>query len=757
MDYKNLVQSCCDFYQKCIGIPYDFDGCLSLEAKFIKLFQVCQQMFKQNADLAAAFGDLSEKVDNFLSDLGVQGMVENIVKEMVADGSLDDIISDEILAPIKEQLASHDQRIGELEGTVSGLSGLPDRMTQCEEKSQTAVDTANTAKTVAEEAKQKVDAIPDDIGQVGEQLTEFESRISTVEQSNSQTVQTVQSYDSRISSAQSAAGEASRAAGEAKAAAEAASEEAASASAAAATASGKADTATQTANTAKSSADSAVQTVGQYDSRLSEVEAQAAQAASDAATAKNKAESASQTASAAQSAVSALEGTVSGFSADIQAAKEKSETNATDITALKEKDTQIEQNVTTLTQDNTTNKQNITKLDTRVTELEEAGSGQASKNTAWWLNKKWLFIGDSWMEGFNDDVGSSSSGNLKQGWGAQAAQVLGFPITKMNNGSFWVKATGGYGFAAKSQGFATMLQEWADAHTSEYEGVTKDQIDYVVVGGGYNDGYYSSQQISSGISAFLGKVYTNMPQATVIIVPIAWANYGATKAYSNLYSTSQLRTMLNTYLTFGENDTNYATPYIVADTLWAIGRWAKIYDSYGMHPTYDGNAKIGYAFAQWVKGATGFNYAEPRAFPETPKITFNSTWSSSEIALSASVCGTDLLVGVPADGECILRCASQELYLYYDSEFEVGTVKSCAVNGDKNGIMWTVPATIKSAGDDGGSFFDVHCMVSIREGKLYCKPIAMNDSRNDYLRLNHVTEITFYCKLPFQTVPLYTQ
>ena len=756
MDYKNLVQKCCDFYQKCIGIPYDFDGCLSLEAKFIKLFQVCQEMFRQNADLAAAFDDLSEKVDNFLSDLGVQGMVENIIKEMVADGSLGELIGEELLAPIKEQLENHEQRIGELEGTVSELSGLPARMTQCEEKSQNAIDTANTAKTVAEEAKEKVDSIPEDIGQVGEQLREFETRISAVEQSNTQTVQTVQSYDSRITSAQSAAGEATRTAGDAMTAAESASEDAASASAAAATASSKADTAVQTANDAKSTADSAAQTVGQYETRLSEVETQAAQAASDAATAKNKAESASQTASAAQSAVSALETTVSGYSADIQAAKDQSETNATEIESLRSDFRQTDTEVDNLNRDNVTNKENITQLDNRVTELEEAGSGQASKKTAWWLNKKWLFIGDSWMEGFNDDT-SGSSGNLMMGWGAQAAQVMGFPITKMNNGSFWVKATGGYGFAAKSQGFAAMVQEWCDEHTSEYEGVTKDQIDYVVVGGGYNDGFYSSSQINSGISAFLGNVYRNMPQATVIIVPIAWANYGATNAYSNLYSTSQLTTMLNTYLTFGENDTNYATPYIVCDTLWTIGRWAHIYDSYGMHPTYDGNAIIGYAFAQWVKGGTGFNYAEPRAFPETPKITFNSTWSSSEIAMSASVCGTDLLVGVPADGECILRCSSQELYLYYDSEFEVGSVKSCAVNGAKNGIMWTVPATIKSAGDDGGSFFDVHCMISIREGKLYCKPIAMNDSRTDYLRLSHVTEITFYCKLPFQTVPLYTQ
>ena len=772
MDYKNLVQRCCDFYERCVGIPYDFDGTLSLEAKFIKLFKTCQEMFAQNAELAKAFGDLSQKVDNFISDVGVQGMVERIIQGMADDGSLADIIGEDLLAPVNTKLDNHEQRIKSLETEVGTLSGLPARMTTVEQKANQASTDATSAKEMAQQAKDAVDAIPPDIGSVGEQLTEFETRIKAVETSNSATVETVQSYDQRITAAASTAGNAQRDATAAKTAADQAKETADSLSTDVSQAMSDASTAKTDAAQAKSDASQAKSQSTTNTEDIGELKTQVAQNTSDIAELKAGGGGGGGSDPALEGRVSTLEGEVStlesnysslsqqvaGFSeninqaqSDASTAKSEATQAQSDVSALEGTVTGIQSDVSENTSDISQNTRDITSLKSRVSALEEGGTSSEDVH-GWWSNKTWLFIGDSWMEGFNDDT-TGSSGNLTRGWGAQAACYMGFLSSKLNQeGGFYVSAKGGTGFAAQSNGFRTLLTEWCSAHTS-----ILDKVDFVVVGGGYNDAYYSESQINIGIQNFYQTVSTRLPNATMIIVPIAWANYGATNAYSNLYSTSQLGGMLNAYLNFGDNNSARGKTVVVCDTLWAIGRCAGIYDSRGMHPTYNGNSIIGHAFAQWVKGGSGYDLVFPTKNPETPKITFNSTWTSSEIALQARVVGDQLHVGVPYNGECILKCASQEMYMYYDSEFQLGTVNSCAVNGRTQGIYWVVPATAKSAGDDGGSFFDIHVQISIRAGKMYCKPICMNDARTDYLRLQHLTEITMYLKLPFQTVPLFSQ
>lgn len=775
MDYKNLVQRCCDFYERCVGIPYDFDGTLSLEAKFIKLFKTCQEMFAQNAELAKAFGDLSQKVDDFISDVGVQGMVERIIQGMADDGSLANIIGEDLLAPVNAKLENHEQRIKSLETEVGTLSGLPARMTSVEQKANQASADAASAKKMAQQAINAVDAIPPDIGSVGEQLTEFENRISAVETSNSETVKTVQSYDQRITSAASTAGNAQRDATAAKNTADQAKETADGLVSDVAQAKSDASTAKSDASTAKSDAATAKSQSTTNAEDIGELQTQVAQNTLDISELKTGGGGGGGSDPQLEQRVNTLEGKVStletnytsisqqvsGFSesinqamTDASTAKSDASGAKADVTALKLRVDGLESDVSGNTSDISQNTKDITSLKSRVSALEEGGTS-AEDIHGWWSGKTWLFVGDSWMEGFNDDV-SGSSGNLIKGWGAQAALQMGFLQTQLNPSSgdgFYVTATGGTGFAAQSNGFRTMLTEWCDEHTS-----ILDKVDFVVVGGGYNDGYYSNSQINTGINNFIQVVNTRLPNATCIIVPIAWANYGATNAYSNLYSTSQLGTMLDSYLNYINGDTTArGRSVVVCDTLWAIGRYAGIYDSRGMHPTYNGNSLIGHCFAQWVKGGSGFDYVTTKKNPETVKINFASGWTDSEIDMQSIISGDQVSVGVPYNGECILRCASQEMYMYYNSEFKFGEVKSSSINGRTKGIYWVVPATVKSAGDDGGSFFDIHCMVSIRSGSLYCKPICMNDSRTDYLRLKNVTEITFYCKLPFTTAELYSQ
>lgn len=108
-----------------------------------------------------------------------------------------------------------------------------------------------------------------------------------------------------------------------------------------------------------------------------------------------------------------------------------------------------------------------------------------------------LFIGDSYATSYLTEDGEWKS----PGW----------PERVFETDEVFVKALGGSGFAKideKNLSFKELLEEFVSEHDSK----EIEQINYVVVGGGYNDYAASEEAIKDGIEAFETYLYENFEE-----------------------------------------------------------------------------------------------------------------------------------------------------------------------------------------------------------------------------------------------------
>ena len=110
-----------------MGIPYSFDGTLTLEAKFNVLFKTVFDFLNNNRELIETWGELYNWIKNYLQNLDVQEEINNKLDQIVASGQFDDILNsyfdsvDERITAVESKNTSQDREIGTLETKVSQL------------------------------------------------------------------------------------------------------------------------------------------------------------------------------------------------------------------------------------------------------------------------------------------------------------------------------------------------------------------------------------------------------------------------------------------------------------------------------------------------------------------------------------------------------------------------------------------------------------------------------------------------------------
>lgn len=87
-----MVRKSCEVITKTCGIPYDFNGTLSLESKFNVLFETVLALFETNEKLIESYTDLYNFVNNYFANLNVQEEINNKLNEMLKDGSMNEIL-----------------------------------------------------------------------------------------------------------------------------------------------------------------------------------------------------------------------------------------------------------------------------------------------------------------------------------------------------------------------------------------------------------------------------------------------------------------------------------------------------------------------------------------------------------------------------------------------------------------------------------------------------------------------------------------
>lgn len=71
-DFGQMITQACELVASVRGIPYDFNGALSLENKFVILFKTVKEMFEAQTSLIKSYKELYEFIKSYFDNLDVQ-------------------------------------------------------------------------------------------------------------------------------------------------------------------------------------------------------------------------------------------------------------------------------------------------------------------------------------------------------------------------------------------------------------------------------------------------------------------------------------------------------------------------------------------------------------------------------------------------------------------------------------------------------------------------------------------------------------
>lgn len=106
-DVGNMIAQACELIANIRGIPYDFNGTLSLENKFTVLFKTVQEMFTAQASLIKSYKELYDFIKTYFDNLDVQEEINNKLEEMANSGELLNIAEPLIVSGVNSWLDSN--------------------------------------------------------------------------------------------------------------------------------------------------------------------------------------------------------------------------------------------------------------------------------------------------------------------------------------------------------------------------------------------------------------------------------------------------------------------------------------------------------------------------------------------------------------------------------------------------------------------------------------------------------------------------
>lgn len=223
----------------------------------------------------------------------------------------------------------------------------------------------------------------------------------------------------------------------------------------------------------------------------------------------------------------------------------------------------------------------------------------------------WIFIGDSYLDGYTPDGGVDS-------WGVKLASFMGLDSDK-----YVISAKGGAGFYSQSDGinFKALL-----------EGVTafeKDSVTNIVVCGGYNDNTQTAANIYNAVVTFLTKAKELYPSALVSIGMVGY-NSASPGIRNNL--------RYNSLYTYQEAVGNAPNARYLPLVEYALNN--SLMSSDGVHPNANGQVQIAIAVKNALMGSAGLFYY--KRLPQMITIT-GTTSANGEIAIAGTVASQNVL------------------------------------------------------------------------------------------------------------------
>lgn len=330
-------------------------------------------------------------------------------------------------------------------------------------------------------------------------------------------------------------------------------------------------------------------------------------------------------------------------------------------------------------------------------------------------SEKYIFIGDSYGEGYTPD------GNVTS-WIDYTKQLM-----NLSNENCYKYAVGGYGFTT------TGFQELINKAVSEIQ--DKQQVKYIVVGGGYNDSWNYSA-IGGNMKMFFDICKVNFPNAKVIIAPFGWCVEGLT---TGVHVTQTFSNLIHMVLEYQRNAVINGGYYI--DGIYSVLHKNDFFSSDYVHPNNNGQYAIGLAVANYLMGK-GFstveymnnenvfknNVYEPGIYVSCQCIATVENKNTILHLTSGKITGT--FTDVKLNGQGIL----------------LGTVKNASVNGCYEKTVFPVRGIIKTY---DSHYYDVDFIMYISHNKLYMSIAKVNETNEDFMTLSFI-EIN----VPYYSVPV---
>ncbi len=106
-DFGKMITQACEVVANVRGIPYDFNGTLSLENKFVVLFKTVKEMFDAQDELVKSYKALYDFVNQYFTNLDIQTEVNKKIEEMKDSGELLNLLKPTVSNEVSTWLTSN--------------------------------------------------------------------------------------------------------------------------------------------------------------------------------------------------------------------------------------------------------------------------------------------------------------------------------------------------------------------------------------------------------------------------------------------------------------------------------------------------------------------------------------------------------------------------------------------------------------------------------------------------------------------------
>ena len=314
--------------------------------------------------------------------------------------------------------------------------------------------------------------------------------------------------------------------------------------------------------------------------------------------------------------------------------------------------------------------------------------------------KKYVFVGDSYLEGYNPD------GNVTS-WGTLVRNYMNIPENNVI-----MSYLGGSSFAG-SKSFTNLITSLkADNNVTD-----------VIICGGFNDRTFNRTQIRTGMTSFKNAVNTKFPNAKIHLGFIGWSS-----------NPEYLNSLYNTFVnyTWCANEIGIE---MYSGCEYSLHDYFSMFASDKVHPTLYGQESIARNLVNCILNGSAdvkYNYTH---------VGFDVSGSASAVSGSVNFFGTTInndLVELSSQGRIEFTISNISYIASGVSDIEVATITSGHIIGSSYKIC-SIPVQLILYGD--GKYYNATGILIIRNGKIYISFAHVNASNNNYLSFTALNKI----------------